>query len=113
MSDDEEDGVEYSVVVNNVRNNIRSGPSAETKGWRKAGREGKKKDCLVYIGGGLDGYAPVERQAQARRRRKQKDWVKLPAKTHQVLLTTTSSPTVEPAGHDTMKDGMHGACFAQ
>jgi len=49
MSDEQEDGVEYSVVVNNVRNNIRSGPSAETKGWRKAGKEGKKKDCLVYI----------------------------------------------------------------
>ena len=50
MSDDEEDEVVYSVVVNHEEQySIWPIGREVPNGWRKAGKEGKKKDCLAYI----------------------------------------------------------------
>jgi MbtH protein len=50
MSDDEEDSIEYAVVVNHEEQySIWPTGREIPNGWRKAGKEGRKKECLAYI----------------------------------------------------------------
>ena len=50
MNDDEQDGIEYTVVINREEQySIWPAGREIPNGWRLAGKEGSKKDCLDYI----------------------------------------------------------------
>ena len=50
MSDEEEDSFDYVVVVNHEEQySIWPTGREIPNGWRNAGKEGKKKECLAYI----------------------------------------------------------------
>jgi MbtH protein len=50
MNDDEQDNIEYSVVINHEEQySIWPTGREIPNGWRPAGKEGSKKECLNYI----------------------------------------------------------------